>query len=125
MMIQDAVGAERTMAELLGLPDPPTAVLTGNNLLTAGALRAIRAAARPVALVGFDDFELADLLSVTVVAHDPAAMGRRAAELLERRIGGHAGPPEHVLNPTRLVERGSGEIPRRARAVPVRWSRGR
>ncbi|SFO56148.1 MULTISPECIES: LacI family DNA-binding transcriptional regulator [Actinomadura] len=111
MMIQDAVGAERTMAELLGLPDPPTAVLTGNNLLTAGALRAIRAAAGPVALVGFDDFELADLLSVTVVAHDPAAMGRRAAELLERRIGGHAGPPEHVLNPTRLVERGSGEIP--------------
>ncbi|WP_165978221.1 LacI family DNA-binding transcriptional regulator, partial [Actinomadura darangshiensis] len=86
MMVQDAAGAERTMAELLDLPDPPTAVLTGNNLLTAGALRTIRAADATPALVGFDDFELADLLAVTVVAQAPAEMGRRAAELLEHRI---------------------------------------
>ena len=66
-----------------------------------------------MALVGFDDFLLADLLSpgVTVVAQDVAAIGRLAAERLFARIGGDADPPEVRLVPTTLVRRGSGEIP--------------
>jgi LacI family transcriptional regulator len=65
-----------------------------------------------VALVGFDDFLLAELLSpgVTVVAQDPAAMGRTAAELLFDRIDGSNRPPEVRLVPTTLIRRGSGEI---------------
>ncbi|WP_307797194.1 LacI family DNA-binding transcriptional regulator [Actinomadura barringtoniae] len=108
----DVAGAGHVMDELLAVPDPPSAVFTGNNLLTAGALRAIRAARARVALVGFDDFELADLLAtpVTVVAHEPADMGRRAAEILARRIRGEGGPPARVLLPTRLIVRGSGEL---------------
>jgi LacI family transcriptional regulator len=108
----DVAGAGQVMDELLALGDPPTAVFTGNNLLTAGALRAIRGAEAQVALVGFDDFELADLLAtpVTVVAHEPADMGRHAAEILVRRIRGESGPPARVVLPTRLIVRGSGEI---------------
>ncbi|WP_433324047.1 LacI family DNA-binding transcriptional regulator [Spirillospora sp. CA-294931] len=111
--LHDVPGAERAVTGLLALADPPTAVFAGNNLLAAGALRAIRSAGAPVALVGFDDFELADLLStpMTVVAHEPAEMGRRGAELLQKRIAGDQGPPERVLLPTRLVVRGSGELP--------------
>ena len=65
-----------------------------------------------MALVGFDDFLLAELLSpgVTVVAQDPMAMGRTAAELLFERIDGSTRPPEVRLVPTTLVRRGSGEI---------------
>jgi len=76
-------------------------------------LRAIRHAERPLALVGFDDFELADALAtpVTVVAHDPAEMGRVAAELLFARLAGDTSPPVRLRLPTRLVLRGSGEIP--------------
>ncbi|KAB2341054.1 LacI family DNA-binding transcriptional regulator [Actinomadura rudentiformis] len=109
----DVRGAGHAMTELLALPDPPTAVFAGNNLLTVGALRAIGAAGTRVALVGFDDFELADLLAtpVTVVAHEPADMGRQAAHLLEARIRGDARPPARILLPTRLIVRGSGEIP--------------
>ncbi|MFG2007011.1 LacI family DNA-binding transcriptional regulator [Spirillospora sp. NPDC048911] len=109
----DVRSAGYAMTELLALPDPPTAVFTGNNLLTIGALRAIGAAAARVALVGFDDFELADLLAtpVTVIAHEPADMGRRAAELLEARIRGDTSRPARILLPTRLIVRGSGEIP--------------
>ncbi|MEV5711507.1 LacI family DNA-binding transcriptional regulator [Actinoallomurus sp. NPDC052274] len=109
----DVAGAEAATAELLALGDPPTAVFTGNNRLTIGALRAIQAAGTRTALVGFDDFELADMLAtpVTVVAHYPAEMSRRAAELLCRRMDGEDLPPQRVLLPTRLIVRGSGESP--------------
>ena len=72
-----------------------------------------RARARPVALVGFDDFELADLLApgVTVVAQDAAPLGRTAAERLFRRLDGAGDAPRRMVLPTRLITRGSGELP--------------
>jgi LacI family transcriptional regulator, galactose operon repressor len=108
----DVAGAESAMAGLLALPDPPTAVFTGNNRLTVGALRAIQSAGAGTALVGFDDLELADMLAtpVTVIAHHPAEMGRRAAELLWRRMAGEDLPPQRVVLPTHLIARGSGEL---------------
>lgn len=95
---------------MLALDDPPTALFTGNGRLTVTTLRAL--AGRRLALIGFDDFELADLLSpgVTVVAQDPAGLGRVAAELLFRRLSCDAGPTEHVRLPVRLIPRGSGEL---------------
>jgi LacI family transcriptional regulator len=65
-----------------------------------------------VALVGFDDFALADLLdpAVTVVAHDPAEIGRTAAELLFHRLDGDASPSQHLICPFGVIPRGSGEI---------------
>jgi LacI family transcriptional regulator len=67
--------------------------------------------ARPLAMVAFDDFELAPLLSppVTVVAHDPVELGRRAARLICERLDGGVGPPRRIVVPTRLIPRGSGE----------------
>jgi LacI family transcriptional regulator, galactose operon repressor len=108
----DAAGAEAAARQLLALPYPPTAIFTTNNRNTIGVLRALRDAPRQLALVGFDDFELADALAtpVTVVAHDPAEMGRRAAELLFARLAGDRGPPQRVLLPTHLIPRGSGEV---------------
>ncbi|MFG1704721.1 LacI family DNA-binding transcriptional regulator [Nonomuraea sp. M3C6] len=104
---------EAVRADLTGmfaLDDPPTALFTGNGRYTVTTLRAL--AGRRVALVGFDDFELADLLDpgVSVVAQDPSWMGRVAAELLFRRLRGDGGPPEHIQLPVRLIARGSGEL---------------
>ena len=77
---------------MLRQPDPPTAILSGQNYFTIGAIKALRSLGlqHEVALVGFDDFALADLLdpAVTVVAHDPAELGRTAAEILFRRLDG-------------------------------------
>ncbi|MFI1972364.1 LacI family transcriptional regulator [Streptomyces cinnamoneus] len=109
-----APGRVRAEAErMLTGPDPVTALFTGNNRVTVTAVRVIAELGRPVALVGFDDFELADLLSpaVTVVAQDPARLGRTAARLLFRRLEGVEGAPRRVELPTRLVPRGSGELP--------------
>jgi LacI family transcriptional regulator len=106
--------ARAASVELLSLPRPPSALFTGQNLITIGAYGALRALGlhERVALVGFDDFVLADVLqpAVTVVAQDPAAMGRTAAELLFRRIDGDRSPSVHAVIPTWLIERGSGEI---------------
>jgi LacI family transcriptional regulator len=106
--------AESAVIELLSSAHPPTAIFTGQNLLTIGAYRALRKRKQQnnIALVGFDDFELADMLEpgVTVMAQDPAAMGRAAAEILFRRIDGDRSASIHKVVPTRVITRGSGEI---------------
>ena len=66
-----------------------------------------------VALVGFDEIPLVDLLepAVTTVEQDVEAIATDAAELLFRRLDGDNGPSERVIVPTSLSQRGSGEIP--------------
>jgi len=58
-------GYEATQ-KLLGLPHPPTAIFTGNNLLTIGALKAIQARnltiPDDVALTGFDEMRWTSLI---------------------------------------------------------------
>jgi len=107
--------AEAAVTALMRRGDPPTALFTAQNFVTYGALRALRQLGlhQDVALVGFDDFYLADVLDppVTVVAQDPAAIGRRAAERLFGRFDGDTSPFTTEVVPSRLVVRGSGEIP--------------
>jgi LacI family transcriptional regulator len=103
--------AERAAREMLAMADPPTAVFATTGFMTQGLLRAL-GPRRDVAVVGFDDFPLADMLPVpvTVVAGDPNALGATAAQSLFARIDGWAGPQtRRVIQPT-LVPRGSGEI---------------
>jgi LacI family transcriptional regulator len=107
--IHDVRHAERTLRELLDLAIPPTAVFTTNNRLTTGALHALRDLPAPPALLGFDDFDLASLLDVSVVAHDPATMGAQAARLAHERINGADGPARTITMPITLIARGSGE----------------
>lgn len=109
--IHDVVRAERAVRELLDLDVPPTALFTTNNRLTTGALRALRGHPAPPALVGFDDFDLADVVGTTVVAHDMTAMGREAARLAYARISGDNGPAQTVVMATSVIARGSGERP--------------
>lgn len=112
--LHDVDTAESAVHRLLDLPTPPTALFAGQNLVTIGAIRTLQARGRQheIALVGFDDFPLADLLSpaVTVVAQDPRLIGRLSAERLFARMDGAAGPPALTVVPTRLIARGSGEI---------------
>jgi LacI family transcriptional regulator len=105
--------SETATRQLLDLEVPVTAIFAADNRQCIGVLRAIRAAQRSVAVVGFDDFELADLLEVpvSVIGYDPAELGRAAAELLFSRMAGDARPPQRIVIPTRLIQRGSGEIP--------------
>jgi LacI family transcriptional regulator len=111
----DAGVADGAVTTLLTGPEPPTALFTSQNLVTIGAIRALRRLGfeHRTAVVGFDDFPLADLLlpGATVVSQDPAAIGRTAASLLFSRLAGERTPTCVHVVPTTLIRRGSGEIP--------------
>ena len=113
--IHDSDAAEQAVRDLLTSAAPPTALFTAQNLLTIGAVCALRgmAAHRRIALIGFDDFPLAALLepAVSVIAQDPAAIGVTAARLLlERFDDDQPRPARHEIVPIRYLPRGSGEI---------------
>lgn len=116
--LTDTGVADGAVSTLLTRPNPPTALFTAQNLVTIGALRAMRrlGVEHRVALVGFDDFPLADLVrpGVTVVAQDPTAIGKLAASVLFSRLAGDASPTAVHVVPTTLIRRGSGEIPPQA-----------
>ncbi|MCZ9345618.1 substrate-binding domain-containing protein, partial [Streptomyces sp. TRM76130] len=109
----DPERVRRAAEEMLADPHPVTAVFTGNNRVTVTVIRVLAEHTRGVALVGFDDIELADLLrpGLTVVAQDAAALGRTAAERLFARLDSGLLVPERIELPTRLIARGSGELP--------------
>lgn len=106
--VADPDTAARVTADLLDSPDPPTAFFSTNNRITVGVVRELWRRGSDAALVGFDDFELSHLMPrpFTVVGYDIRELGRRAARLLFRRIGGDDSPPTTTVLPTRLVERG-------------------
>ena len=80
--------------------------------MTIGALKAVRQAGLQdtVAMVGFDDFQLADILvpGITVVTQDIAQLGRLATRLLFDRLDEKDTPLGTHVVPTRLTARGSG-----------------
>ena len=113
--LHTAEAAEKAVIELLSGPEPPSALFSSQNLITIGAVRALRscAAQHRTALVGFDDVTLADMLDppVTVVAQDVVKMGTLAAQILFRRIDGDTSQVQAHILPVALTPRGSGEIP--------------
>lgn len=100
--------------ELLTSEEPPTAIFSSQNLVTLGVIRALRdlGASHHVALVGFDDFSLFDMLDpgITVIAQHPERLGALAAERILARIDGDRGAPKTYIVPSELIQRGSGEI---------------
>ena len=71
-----------------------------------------RGQAGRTALIGFDDFPLADIVDppLTVIRQNVAQIGVEVTRLLFARIDGGHGPSRRVVLPTPLIERGSGEI---------------
>jgi LacI family transcriptional regulator len=104
--------AHAAVLHLLELPRSrrPTAIFAANNRCTVGAMHALQGDNHAVGLVGFDEFELADLLGVTVVRTDPYRIGQVAAQLAFSRIDGDERPPQRVMLPVDLIVRGSGEV---------------
>ena len=108
-------GGREGAGELLGLPSPPTALVTANNQMTLGALLTVNEMGLEVpgdlSVVGFDDPEWAPLTGppLTTLAQPTYEMGVRAARMLLDRI--EDGPDERssrkVLLEPWLVVRGS------------------
>lgn len=106
-------GVQAATRTLLGLADPPTALVAANDLTALAALECIEASGRKVpgdmAVVGYDDISLAShaRIRLTTVAQRKEEMGRIAVDaLLERIAAGEEGiPPRQVLLEPRLIVR--------------------
>ena len=107
--------AAHAVTAMLELDDPPTALFCGRNVISVGAVRALRRRGlqHEVAVVGFDDFATADLLEpgLTTVRQDGAAEGEQAVDMLLARLDGQDGSARSIVLTTELIERGSGELP--------------
>lgn len=104
--------AQQATTDLLRRAEPPTAIFADNNRMTIGALQSVFAHGGGIDVAGFDDLELADLLTmqVALVTYRPDELGRAAANLLFERIEGKSDPPRKIVLTTELVLRGGARI---------------
>jgi LacI family transcriptional regulator len=83
---------EAAMRALLALPEPPTAVFVAADMMAVGAIEAIRGAGlrvpEDVALVGFDDMQLAPFIDppLTTIRQDRVGLGLAAGRALIEQI---------------------------------------
>jgi LacI family transcriptional regulator len=104
---------ETATRALLARPDRPTAIIAGGNQLLIGALQVLHEAGLRVpddiSLVSCDDVPLSVLYkpAMCTIGRDTVGLGRKAAELLLKRLGEHPEPAETVVLPTAFTPRDS------------------
>lgn len=120
-------GGRRLGAELLALPDPPTAIISGSDEQAYGVYLAARDLRLRIPLdlsvVGFDDVELCQWVSpqLTTVRQPLAAMAREATRMVIELSRGGVQPNPRVELATSLVVRDStAPPPAAASQVPAR-----
>jgi LacI family transcriptional regulator, galactose operon repressor len=105
--------AERAMQSMLALTEPPTAVFAAADMMAVGAIRTLRSAGLlvpdDIAIVGFDDIRVAELLSppLTTVRQDMVGIGLAAGRALVEQIENPDVTPPVLTLPVELVVRAS------------------
>ncbi|MDE0530612.1 MAG: LacI family DNA-binding transcriptional regulator [Albidovulum sp.] len=110
----DIDSAHRASAALLASESAPSAVFCTNNFMTLGMIRALNMSGKrcpeDIAVVGFDDFHLADSFRppLTVAAQPAYEIGQEAAKLLFDRVSGKVSRSyKKTVLETSLLIRGS------------------
>jgi LacI family transcriptional regulator len=114
-----SAATESLLRQLMSEAGRPTALFTLNNVTTIHALQAVRAMQvrlpRDLAMIGFDDLELAPLLDtpLTAVRQPALELGRSAARMLfemirySHDVGTGETPERRIVLPTELIVRAS------------------
>jgi LacI family transcriptional regulator len=108
---------ERAAGFLLGLPDPPTAIIASSDQMALAVLHVARARRLSVpaelSLISFDDTPIARFAvpPLTSIDQPIAATSARAVELIIGMQRGAAPPDEAVVVPATLVQRQSTAAP--------------
>jgi DNA-binding LacI/PurR family transcriptional regulator len=101
--------AEHAAGELLDLPEPPTAIFAHDDLLASAALKVARqrslAVPDDLAVVGFDDSDIAQHLGLTSVRQPLEESGALAADTLLAQMADHGRPRQRISLELTLVER--------------------
>lgn len=94
---------------LLDLPTPPSAIFTASDTLAMSVLKTVRERGVSVpdqlAVIGFDDLEVADYIGLTTVRQPLKESGRVAVELLLARLADNSRPVQHIKLPLAIVRR--------------------
>ncbi|MBF6171669.1 LacI family DNA-binding transcriptional regulator [Nocardia blacklockiae] len=109
-------GGRAAAAALLDRPDRPDGLFVGNNLMMVGALEALADAGvtypDDLLLAGFDEMSWPGFAPPLTLVEQPGyEIGRRATELLLRRIAGEHFPPQRLVLPAHLRIRRSTARP--------------
>lgn len=95
--------------ELLGLPKPPTAIFAASDVQAVSVMKVARELSIKVpddlALVGFDDIDMAEQVDLTTICQHLDDSGRLAAEILLACINEPNRPLQHIKLPLNLIER--------------------
>lgn len=95
--------------ELLDNPNPPTAIFAATDLQALGVLKAARQMnikiPEQVAIIGFDDLDMAEYEDLTTIRQHLDESGRIAIEILLSHIADTSRPIQHITLPLVLIER--------------------
>jgi DNA-binding LacI/PurR family transcriptional regulator len=95
--------------ELLNMPEPPTAIFAATDFQALGVLKAALQLGFKVpdqlAVIGFDDLDIAEYVELTTISQHLDESGRLAVEILLAQIKAPSRPPKHVILPITLIER--------------------
>jgi LacI family transcriptional regulator len=114
-------GGQRAMEELLALKNPPTAVLTSNDLSAYGALNAIHAhglnVPEDVSVIGFDDIDFSQFTKppLTTIKISLTDLGHTAFRALQRVLRGDANGQEYTIATNLVVRASTGHAPRKVK----------
>lgn len=103
--------ARRQAQRLLALPVPPTAIFAGSDTQAIGVISAARerglAVPGDLAVMGFDDIEIAEFIGLTTIRQQLKESGRLAVELVLAQLGTNAASIQQVDLPFTLMPRSS------------------
>jgi LacI family transcriptional regulator len=99
---------------LLDLPEPPSAIITANDICAFGAIRALQArglqAGRDISVIGFDDISLANHWhpTLTTIAQPFREIGFALMQSLFSVISGANPLPQILLEPSLVIRQSTG-----------------
>ena len=101
--------SRQAVQELLSLPKPPTAIFAASDIQALSVMKVARQLnikiPNDLAIVGFDDIDVAEHVDLTTICQHLDESGRLAAEILLSHIGESNRPLQHINLPLKLVER--------------------
>ena len=108
-VVYDQEKTRQAAIELLRLPEPPTAIFAATDLQALAVLKAARqlkiSVPEQLAVVGFDDLDMAEFADLTTIRQHLDESGRLAVEILIAHLEAPDRPARHVHLPLTIIER--------------------
>jgi LacI family transcriptional regulator len=101
--------SQQAAHELLIQSQPPTAIFAAADIQAASVIKVARQLnlriPNDLAVIGFDDIDLAGYMDLTTIRQSLDESGRLASEILLARIAEANRPRQHIRLPLKLIER--------------------